>query len=165
MHSYRFNMREKGVSPLVATVLLIAFTVAVAGVVSTWLTGFTTTSTTTIGETATTELICSYGHVAVSDLIYCSNRIAGVITNTGSITLGNITLQELFTNQTTSTFYLCKSGNSVVTCSGASNLTLGARESTAFNITIGNSNYGTLRVITNCSSTFAEAKQADHAAC
>ncbi len=156
---------KKGLSPLIATVLLIAFTVAVAGIVSAWITGFTKTSTTTVGDTATTELICSYGHISLSSMSYCSNRIAGIITNIGQVTLGNITLQELYTNQTTTTLYLCKSGSAVVTCSGASNLTLVPRESVAFNISIGNSNYGTARIYTNCSSSYAEAKQGDHSAC
>ncbi len=155
----------KGLSPLIATVLLIAFTVAVAGIVSTWLTGFTKTSTETVGDTATDELICSYGHIALSDMLYCRSRVSGVITNTGQIVLGNITLQELFENQTTTTFYLCKAGSTVITCGGQSNLTLTAREAVSFNISIGNTNFATTRIFTNCSSTFAEAKQADHTTC
>ena len=155
----------KGLSPLIATVMLIAFTIAVAVIVSTWITTFTKTSTTTIGDTATSELVCSNGHIALSELLYCNNRIAGVITNTGQIVLGNITLQELFANQTTQTLYLCKSGSNVITCSGASNLTLQPREAISFNISIGNTNYGTTRIYTNCSSTFFDSPSGDHATC
>jgi flagellin-like protein len=35
----------KGISPMIATILLIAFTVAVGGIISVWLTGFTRTTT------------------------------------------------------------------------------------------------------------------------
>jgi flagellin-like protein len=35
----------KAISPMVATILLIAFTVAVGGIISVWLTGFTRTAT------------------------------------------------------------------------------------------------------------------------
>ena len=159
-------MREKGLSPLIATVLLIAFTFAVAGLVSLWITGFTKTSTNTVTENALSELVCSNARIALSDVLYCSNRISGVITNTGRITLGNITMQEVFSNQSTQTFYLCKGGATVSTCTGASNLTLLPREVTAFNITIGNSNYGTTRIFSNCSSSgFDDIKQSDHQTC
>src|SRR3972149_1745589 len=103
----------KGVSPLVATVLLIAFTIGVGGVVSVWLSGFTTTSIRGVDTGATNTLVCSEARIALSDLSYCNNRLSGIIRNTGKVTLGNITLQELFSNQSTQTFYLCKSGSTV----------------------------------------------------
>jgi len=49
----------KGISPMVATVLLLAFTVAVGGIISVWLTGMTRTQTagvTTAAQCASTRL-------------------------------------------------------------------------------------------------------------
>ena len=37
---YKIVMNRKGISPLIATVLLIALTMAIAGVMATWATGF-----------------------------------------------------------------------------------------------------------------------------
>ncbi len=49
----------KGISPMIATVLLIAFTVAVGGIVSLFLTGMTTTQTGLTEVTATNKTKCS----------------------------------------------------------------------------------------------------------
>lgn len=45
-------MNSKAVSPMIATILLVAFTVAVGGIISIWLTGFTRTQTATAGAGA-----------------------------------------------------------------------------------------------------------------
>jgi len=52
-------MKMKGISPMVATVLLLAFTVAVGGIISVWMTGLTRTQTagvTTAAQCASTRL-------------------------------------------------------------------------------------------------------------
>ena len=49
----------KGISPMIATVLLLAFTIAVGGIISVWLTGMTRTQTagvTTAAQCASTRL-------------------------------------------------------------------------------------------------------------
>jgi len=145
----------KGLSPLIATLLLIAFTVGVGSLISVWITGFTQTQTKTVSDQASTDIICSYGGISLSNIQYCSNRVSGKITNTGSITLGSLSLQILFTNSSNQKYSLCSSGNTVVSCTTA-NLTLLAREQTNFNITIGNSNYDLVRILTNCTSKYDE---------
>jgi len=138
----------KGISPVIAIVLLIAFTVSVAGILSIWLMGFATTSTGLIEEEATRELICSYGGISLSDLKFCStnDRLAGKSENTGTINIGNITIQIIYTNGTTQ-----KSET------GAELL---PREIYQFNIST-NSNYDKIRVITNCSSVYDQVSSSD----
>jgi flagellin-like protein len=48
----------KGISPLIATILLIAFTVAVGGIVSLWITGYSKTQTTQISQTSQDQIQC-----------------------------------------------------------------------------------------------------------
>ncbi|MCD6403067.1 MAG: hypothetical protein J7K98_01920 [Candidatus Aenigmarchaeota archaeon] len=85
---------KKGISPFIASVLLIAFTVAVAGIMSGWFTSFTKTSTETVEEHAEEELTCAYGGVKIYDVSYSSStqRITGFVKNTGTITLNNISV-------------------------------------------------------------------------
>jgi flagellin-like protein len=49
----------KGISPLIATILLIAFTVAVGGIVSLWITGYSKTQTTQISQTSQDQIACN----------------------------------------------------------------------------------------------------------
>jgi flagellin-like protein len=52
-------MKKKGISPLIATVLIIGFTVALAAIIITWSTGFTKRMQTQTEETANVQIICS----------------------------------------------------------------------------------------------------------
>jgi len=58
----------KGVSPLVATVLLIAATVAIAGIISVWLTSFTRTTTTSVETTATNQTKCAGAYLKIDSV-------------------------------------------------------------------------------------------------
>ena len=49
----------KGISAIIATVLLVAFTVAVAGILSIWSTTLTTTQTQTVSNQTGGQVICS----------------------------------------------------------------------------------------------------------
>ena len=49
----------KGISPIIATVLLVAFTVAVGGILSIWATTLTTTQTQTVGNQTGGQIVCS----------------------------------------------------------------------------------------------------------
>jgi flagellin-like protein len=49
----------KGISPMIAIVLLIAFTVALGGVLSVWLTGLTTTQTQQVTNQSSSQVKCS----------------------------------------------------------------------------------------------------------
>jgi len=68
----------KGISPMIATVLLLAFTIAVGGIISVWLTGMTRTQTagvTTSAQCASTRLdvtaaITSAGSSSTAQVTY-----------------------------------------------------------------------------------------------
>ena len=66
------NVRLKGISPLVATVLLIAFVVAVAGLVATWVNSFTRSQTELVGQQSTLSITCSYGNINMKNLVFQS---------------------------------------------------------------------------------------------
>jgi flagellin-like protein len=143
---------NKGVSPLIATVLLIAFTIAVGGIISVWLTSFTTTTTQTVGQQSQTQIVCGTGGIQLSNVGYCSPYITGYVSNTGSISLGNITFTVLYADTTREMFYT--QYNSTVmklsTCCG--NFTMLPGEKYWFNFSISKSNYQILRVVTNCTT-------------
>jgi len=148
----------KGISPLIATVLLIAFTVAVGGLISIWLTGFTQNQTQSIGSQASNSITCSNGGISLSSVTYCNSYLSGKLTNTGSIALGNISLTVTYTNATVTQKYCLNLTASTVgallsPCTG--NLTLSASELASFNFSIGGSNYDTLRVVANCTGVVA----------
>lgn len=147
----------KGISALIATVLLIAFTVGTAGIISVWLTGFTKEQTGTIGDQASTSVLCSYGGINLRNLRFngTTGLLNGSIENTGTIVLGSISLQILYTNASDQKNPLCKVGSQSVNCSTA-NLTLSAREMSSFSVSIA-SNYDKIRTYTNCSSVYDEA--------
>lgn len=131
----------KAISPLIASVLLIAFTVAVGGVLSVWITSFTTSSTQTVEEQATTSLACSYGGVSLSNLKYCGGGLSGRVENTGNIALGNITIQIVYANASMQKHYR--------------NVTIEVGEIDSFNVSC-SSGYDKIRVSTNCSTVYDE---------
>lgn len=50
---------SKAISPMIATVLLIAFTVAVGGILSLWLNSLTTTTTNSVENSTTDQIKCA----------------------------------------------------------------------------------------------------------
>jgi flagellin-like protein len=154
----RLDMR-KGISSIIATVLLIAFTVAVAGILSGWLTSFTTTSTQTVKSQSDIELTCSYGGISLNSLRYSGGYLSGNIDNTRTVSLGGLSIQIIFTNKTIQNVKLCSTGTTTVSCDTA-NASLSPRETTTFNITT-TSNYDTIRIYTNCSSVYDQVGSGD----
>jgi len=92
----------KGISSFIAVVLLIAFTVAVGGILSVWFTGFTRTSTASV-ENATVDVTkCAGTYIDVlqvgTNSIIVANRGSQTITsvacysgNASSWSLGSLT--------------------------------------------------------------------------
>jgi len=151
----------KGISPLVATVLLIAFTVAVAGLLSNWLTGFASQSAQQVSSSSSVTLSCTYGGVSLGNLKYNStqNNMTGYIENTGTVSIGNLSLQIIYTNKTIVTYNLCSIGSIGSNCT-AKNISLSPRDVITFSVPSQN-NYETLRVATNCSSVYDTATSAE----
>lgn len=153
----------KGLSPLVATVLLIAFTVGVGGMISVWISSFTQTSSDIVSKQGEAQLICSNGAIDLSYLKYCNNNVTGIIKNTGRVTVGNITLQVIGTNNSQVTIVLNDSagGNS------GNYLALKPGQIFSFNqsLTGVGANYDKIWVYTNCSSVNDLADRSDVTAC
>jgi len=146
----------KGISPIVATVLLIAFTVAVGGLLSIWITGFTQTQTQAVGSQAATSIACSNGALQMSSVDYCNSFLSAQVSNSGSIPLGNISLTITYTNASAQKIYLQLLGSSVNgTSQCCGNFSMYPNELYAFNVSIGGSNYDTLRLVSNCSGVIA----------
>ena len=160
--------KMKGLSPLIATVLLIAFTVGVGGVISLWITTFTQTSSKIVSKEGENQLICSNGAIALSSLKYCSStsNISGIIKNNGRIILGNITLQTVFINGTLISHAFNDTGTG-----GGSNgnsLALKAGQIFSFNVSLGggsNANYDKIYIYSNCSSVTDLATSSDVTTC
>lgn len=83
-------MNEKGVSPLIATVLLIAFTLSIAGLLGGWLSSMTKSQTEALSQQSTELINCTQSLIDIVQ-VSCSNstpseqrmiRIA--VTNLGS---------------------------------------------------------------------------------
>ncbi|MFH0711162.1 MAG: archaellin/type IV pilin N-terminal domain-containing protein [Candidatus Aenigmatarchaeota archaeon] len=154
-------LQMKGISPIIATVLLIAFTVAVAGLLSTWLTGFTSSTSKQVSDSSSITLSCSYGGVSFGSLRFNSSTlyIAGDLENTGTVSLGNFSLQIIYANKSISNYLLCTSGGVGSNCT-AKNISLLPRDLITFNVPT-SSTYETIRVSTNCSSVFDAATSSE----
>lgn len=152
----------KGVSPLVATVLLIAFVVAVAGIIAAWTTGFAKSQTAVVEQQSTYAITCGYGSINMKSLVFQSSgsRLAGTIENNGQISLGNITLRIVYQNATSESVGLCSSATGAVSCS-VGNLSMMPSDQSSFNVTIWGGNYDTVRITTNCSTVSDSASRGD----
>ncbi len=149
----------KGISPLVATVLLIAFTVGIGGIISIWISGFTQTSSKIVSKEGENQLICSNGAIDVSNLKYFSSNMSGIIKNNGRIVLGNITLQVIGNNNSQATIVLNESSGG----SSGSYLYLKPSQIFSFNQTLTGvgSNYDRIWIYTNCSGVTDSATASD----
>ena len=137
---------------MVATVLLIAFTVGVGGIISVWITGFTQTSSKIVSKEGEGQILCSNGAIDLSNLRYSSstNNMSGIVKNNGRITLGNITLQVIGTNGTQRSIPL----NDSEAGSSGNYLALRPGQIFSFNQSVGTvgSNYDKVWIYSNCSS-------------
>jgi len=80
----------KGISPLIASVLLIAFTLVAAAILGGWLTSMTKSSTDTVGSELAKQVNCSKITLDVIDALCHNNTNVTVsLHNIGSISLTN----------------------------------------------------------------------------
>ena len=77
----------RGISPLIATVLLIAFTMAIAGIMATWATSFVQTKITETKNQS--QAICAGANMRVSNAVLNSTTKKGtvIVENLGTATL------------------------------------------------------------------------------
>ena len=89
-------INKKGVSPLIATVLVIGFTIALALVIFTWGKTFTQNLTEGTGQKAEQQLACLQANLVsfeIKKACYSGNSVKFTLENEGSITLDKITLR------------------------------------------------------------------------
>lgn len=155
-------MQLKGISPLVATVLLISLVVAIAGIVSQWSNIFAREQTELVTEQSRTSITCSYGNVNMRNLQFqtTQSRLSGAVENIGQIALGNISLSIVYQNATSQNVKLCNSPSGSVSCDVA-NLSLSVAERTSFNVSIWGNNYDSIKLITNCTGVSDSASRGD----
>jgi flagellin-like protein len=96
----------KGISPLIAAVLLIAFTVAIGGIVSIFFTSFTKQTTSGVSSQGQALISCT-GSAPTVDLVRYNSTLGNMVnityTNPGAITLQNIVIYTTLSNSTTNT--------------------------------------------------------------
>lgn len=137
---------RKGVSPFIASVLLIAFAIAVAGIYSGWITSFTEETTEKVGERSEKRVTCSYGGIVLSDPLYynrTSRNLSGWVENTDIISLGNIDLEIFYVDDTRDKLDM--------------NMSLSPGERNTFNENVpklNDTDCTEIRVITNCSNVY-----------
>jgi len=80
---------NKGISPLIAGVLLIAFTLAIAAIVSGWLVSLTKTTTKKVETGVSTQVECSKGNIEIEEVKFNStaNTTIVLLHNTGTTDL------------------------------------------------------------------------------
>ncbi len=85
-------MKRKGLSPLIAAVLLIVFTVAIASMVMTWLRDYTTGATENVDATSQDIMQCAKESLQVTN-VYLSIDVTGdemiraTVKNTGTVNI------------------------------------------------------------------------------
>jgi len=159
MTKHVLSKSSKGISPLIASVLLIAFSVAVFGIIQMWGISFVKTQTEDVSNRTDRELNCVYGGITVSNLKYCNHYFSGIVKNSNQIDLKNITLQIIYLNATNQKFPL---NNSV----GGAYMTINAGEMDSFNISMGGSNYDRLHFYTlTCPDVYDDAISSDVTSC
>ena len=88
----------KAISPMIAVVLLIGFTVAIGGILSVWLSTLTTTQTTTVSSGTEKQVRCSASALKVSEVRFPTGTQRGsvnvsVVYDSGTESLSNITVE------------------------------------------------------------------------
>lgn len=88
------KLNKRGISPLIATVLIIGFTVALAAVILIWGQSFTRGIQSSTEETTNIQLMCAQDVVFdITAACYCetADRIKMTVKNDGSVDIANLT--------------------------------------------------------------------------
>lgn len=118
-------MGQKGLSPLVAVVLIIAFTVAVAGLIGSWLSATTKRETEIVGKSLQYQVNCTKASLEVMEVICSTNTLKVSVYNSGPIELTNMSVYvsngtTIYSNSTCSGNDMVGPGQTkVLTCTGS----------------------------------------------
>jgi len=140
---------RKGLSPLVATVLLVAFTMAVAIVLSNWVLDYSRTQTNILDERGSMQIGCSGAWLDPESPIYNTThtRFSVEIINKGNVPLGEMKMIVIYNNGT--------SGEYRVEPANISLIPGGSRH--VYNSTVDSSDITRIRIPHNCSGSNAAA--------
>ncbi len=78
---------SRGISPIIASVLMIAFTLAVAALVGGWLTSTVREETTQVGTGFALQVNCTKAVLDIIDAVCVTNNITIGVSNTGPVSL------------------------------------------------------------------------------
>jgi flagellin-like protein len=147
----------KGISPIIAVVLLIAFTIVVGGILLLWSRGFVEKPLVETGEKAREEVECAHAFLYLRDLKFCNGTLEGSILNMGTIKLKNITIQVVHSAPSIpSEFPLCLVENKIINCTIA-NLSIDINEKYKFSINT--SDVEEVRITSHCPGIIHEVSK------
>ncbi|MCX6820664.1 MAG: hypothetical protein NT016_01825 [Candidatus Aenigmarchaeota archaeon] len=171
------KMRSKAISSMIATVLLIAFTVAVGGILSMWLTGLASTQTETTGSAANAQVLCGRTALNIKEVTFNNTANVNYATvtlsyNYGTENLYNFSLTFIDSNRVSFTVpaaSLAGQGNATAQYNTTYPLAPGMLQSWTLNIT---SYYGpsgpftstslkTVKVVALCQGTYPVSAECD----
>ncbi len=141
-------MRKKGVSPLIATVLLIVFTVAISTLVVSWLREYTADTTSSVGDTSQEVIECAKQNLKISNSYITVNTTTGIsdvkatLKNTGSV---NFTISSAYVYDTTGDFCDMTPSITLVSVGNVANLV-----NDTCDILTATSEFGRIEVTTTC---------------
>jgi flagellin-like protein len=84
--------KSKGISPLVAVIMLIAFTMIVAGILAGWATRFATEQRSILEK-------CVRANVVIKRATYANGNLSMMLFNAGTVPLTNFQVQVTYDNQ------------------------------------------------------------------
>lgn len=88
-------MGRKGVSPLIAAVLLIAFTMSVATILTMFVTQFTEEQTDFLENQSSKKIECQFADVDIYSTSYDSGELSVTVANMGSVDLPEVNVQAI----------------------------------------------------------------------
>ncbi len=93
--SEMMSLRMKGISPLIASVMLIAITVAAAALIMGWFNGLTKSTTDTVSNRTTAAVTCSSAQITIEDVYVTAGT---PINGSARVIIKNAGFDDLFVN-------------------------------------------------------------------
>ncbi len=138
---------RKGLSPLIATVLLVAFTMAVAIVLSNWVLDYSKAQTQVLNTRGSQQVGCSGAWLDAEGAVYntTAKRFSTEIMNKGDVPLGDFKMIVIYNNGSSSEYLIAPA-----------NLSLGSGVSVSVqNVSVDSSAITRVRIPHNCSGSNA----------
>lgn len=108
----------KGVSPLIAAVLLLAFTISISMIVMGWLSSFTRVTTENVTYSSTQAISCSSASISIERVYITGTSAVIIVKNDG---FSNLNVTGMIVNSTGGT---CSSSPTYITAGNLTSLAL-----------------------------------------